>query len=86
MLACTPLTSWPLLLVLSRVACTSASSQQHLGDWGCNAWVAGCLSRERPGLRLMQMLPPQVLALARQQNKQVKVVGRWPLALRRRLH
>ena len=31
--------------------------------------------RERPGLRLMQVLPPQVLALARQQNKRVKVVG-----------
>lgn len=31
--------------------------------------------RERPALRLTQALPWQVLALARQQNKRVKVVG-----------
>uniref|UniRef100_A0A4W2DRS5 L-gulonolactone oxidase n=2 Tax=Bos TaxID=9903 RepID=A0A4W2DRS5_BOBOX len=50
-------------------------ARQHLGDWGCNTWVSRLPRRERPGLRLMQMLPPQVLALARQQNKRVKVVG-----------
>lgn len=50
-------------------------ARQRLGDWGCNAWVAQLPRRERPGLRLMQVLPPQVLALARQQNKRVKVVG-----------
>lgn len=50
-------------------------ARQHLGDWGCNAWVSRLPRRERPRLRLMQMLPPQVLALARQQNKRVKVVG-----------
>ena len=50
-------------------------ARQHLGDWGYNTWVSRLPRRERPGLRLMQMLPPQVLALARQQNKRVKVVG-----------
>lgn len=65
---------------LLGVNCTAASSQagalEASGARGLHGPVCPWLChRQRPELRLTQALPWQVLALARQQNKRVKVVG-----------
>lgn len=81
-----PLTSWPCTLApFPGVDCTAASSQAGaLEAGGCEAWAAHpaagparspAASRRKAGAGLMPASSWQVLALARQQNRRVKVVG-----------